>query len=271
MIPTPADANAEAIAQAKAKADDVAAKIKAGSKFDEMAKQYSGGPTAAQGGDLGTFKRGALAKVLEDQTFDLQPGQVTAPIQTRQGFVILEVTEHQAAGTPPLKEIEPQIQEAMYMQQLQPALRAYLTKLREDAYIDIAPGFVDAGASANETKPVFSAYAPPVVKKKKVQQKQRYDHSGSGRFAAASKIPAALQAAASATSGCNASNPAEEERQAEEDQAREGSFWPGSTQRSACRSAGDGGWRRRWSRSILSQRHSGRVDCSGRSDDVHIG
>jgi peptidyl-prolyl cis-trans isomerase SurA len=199
LIPTAADANDDAVAQAKAKADDVEAKIKAGGKFDELAKTYSGGSTAAQGGDLGTYKRGALAKVLEDQTFDLQPGQVTAPIRTRQGFVILKVIEHQAAGTPSLKDVEPQVQQAMYMQLLQPALRAYLTKLREDAYIDIAPGFVDSGASANETKPLFTAYAPPAPKKKKVQQKARYDRSsGTGRFAAAGKKQAVAPVAASA-------------------------------------------------------------------------
>jgi peptidyl-prolyl cis-trans isomerase SurA len=198
MIPTAADANDEALAQAKAKAEDVEAKIKAGGKFDELAKTYSGGSTAAQGGDLGTYKRGALSKVLEDQTFDLPEGQVTAPIRTRQGFVILKVTEHQAAGTPALKDVEPQVQEAMYMQQLQPALREYLTKLREDAFIDLAPGFVDSGASANESKPVFTAYAAPVPKKKSVQKKQRFDRSnGTGRFAASGKkAPAASGTAA---------------------------------------------------------------------------
>ena len=50
--------------------------MKAGAKFDDLAKQYSGGPTAAQGGDLGLFKRGALAKVLEDQTFELKAGEI---------------------------------------------------------------------------------------------------------------------------------------------------------------------------------------------------
>jgi len=200
LIPTPADANDAAVAQAQAKANDIEAKIKAGGKFDELAKADSGGPTASQGGDLGTFKRGALAKVLEDQTFDLQPGQVTAPIRTRQGFVILKVTEHQQAGTPPLKDVEPQVQEAMYMDQLQPALRAYLTKLREDAFIDIAPGFVDSGASANESKPVFTAYAPPAPKKKTVQKKQRYDRSGgTGRFAASGKKSAKTSSTTTAT------------------------------------------------------------------------
>lgn len=178
LITTPADPTDAQIAAAKAKADDIAAKIKAGQDFATLAKQDSGDPTAAQGGDLGTYKRGALAKVLEDQTFDLPVGGVTAPIRTRQGFVILKVTDHQKAGIPTLKEIEPQIQEAMYMAQMQPALRAYLTKLREDAYIEIKEGFVDSGASPRETRPVYTAYAPPTVKKKRVVEKTRFDRTG---------------------------------------------------------------------------------------------
>jgi peptidyl-prolyl cis-trans isomerase SurA len=203
LIPTAADAPADVVAQAQAKAAEVAAKVKAGGKFEDLAKTYSGGPTASQGGDLGQFKRGALAKVLEDQTFSLKAGESTAPIRTRQGFVILKVTQHVDAGIPPLKDVEPQIQEAMYVQAMQPALRAFLTKLREEAYIDIKPGFVDSGASAKQTKPIFSAYAPPVVKKKKVYEKQRFDRGG--RFSAArtggeSAAPAATTApAASAT------------------------------------------------------------------------
>jgi len=175
LVPLPAEADAAAVAQAQKKAEDMAAKIRAGEKFQDLAKQYSGGPTAAQGGDLGLFKRGALAKVLEDQTFSLKAGESTAPIRTRQGFVILKVTEYQQAGFPAMKDVEPQIQEAMYMQQMQPALRTYLTRLREEAYIDIKPGFVDTGASAKQTKPVFSAYAAPLPKKRSVAQKARFD------------------------------------------------------------------------------------------------
>ncbi|HUZ95143.1 MAG TPA: peptidylprolyl isomerase [Edaphobacter sp.] len=209
LIPTPADANDAALATAKAKADEVEAKLKAGAKFDELAKTESGGSTAAQGGDLGEYKRGGLkSQLLEDQTFSLKAGQVTAPIRTRQGYLILKVIEHQYAGTPALKDIEPQVQEAMYMEQLQPALRTYLTKLREEAFIDIAPGFVDSGASPNESKPVFTAYAPPVAKKKKVEKKRRYETSnGTGRFAAQgkrsaadAKVPLATPAAAVASS-----------------------------------------------------------------------
>ncbi len=166
----PAD-DAQALAAAQAKADDLLAQIRKGAAFDEIAKKNSDGPTAAQGGDLGYFKRGTLAKELEDKTFAMKPGEVSDVIRTKQGFVILKVTEHQQAGVPPLSQIEPKVQDAIYMQKLQPALRAYLLKLREDAYIDIKPGYVDTGASPNQTKPVETtakdAGAKELKKKKK--------------------------------------------------------------------------------------------------------
>ena len=105
------------------------------------------------------FKRGQLAKELEDKTFAMKAGDVTDVIRTKQGYVILKVVDHQMAGIPPLKEVLPKIQDALYYQKLQPALRAYLTKLREDAYIDTKPGYVDTGASPNQTKPVETAAA----------------------------------------------------------------------------------------------------------------
>jgi peptidyl-prolyl cis-trans isomerase SurA len=211
LIPTPAEATDAAVAQAQAKADEVAAKLKAGAKFDDLAKSYSGGQTAAQGGDLGLYKRGALAKVLEDQTFPLKPGEVTAPIRTRQGFVLLKVTEHIAAGVQPLKDVEQQVQEAMYAEQMQPALRAYLTKLREDAYVEIAQGFVDSGAGANKSKPVFTAYAPPVVKKKKVEEKRRFERAGAysnaAKSAPAATVKPVAAVAGSTTTAAGKSNP----------------------------------------------------------------
>ncbi len=148
------------------------------------------------------YKRGALAQVLEDQTFNLKAGQWTAPIRTKQGFVILKVTEHQDAGVAPLKDVEPQVQEAMYSEAMQPALRAYLTKLREDAYIDIRAGYVDTGASPKQTKPVFTAYAPPPVKKKTAQQKKRFDRGT--KYSTVSKsaaAPAATPVSAVTTTG----------------------------------------------------------------------
>jgi peptidyl-prolyl cis-trans isomerase SurA len=216
LIPTPDNATDAQVAEAQQKADAVEAKLKGGANFAETAKADSGGPTQAAGGDLGDFKRGALGDVLEKATFSLPVGGYTEPIRTRQGFVILRVDRHQQAGIPPLDQVERQVQEAIYFQQLQPALRAYLTKAREDAYIDIKPGFVDAGASHQQTKPEFTAYAPPPPKKKTVK-KQRVEQEKAAKaqadLAAAREKEQEKQAAkaASAPAG-NSSKPAKKHK-----------------------------------------------------------
>jgi peptidyl-prolyl cis-trans isomerase SurA len=165
-------ADAAALAAAEARAGDVLKQIRAGANFDDMAKKFSDGPSAAQGGDLGVFKRGALAKELEDKTFAMKSGEVTDVIRTKQGYVILKVTNHQVAGIPAMKDVEPKLQDALYYQKLQPALRAYLTKLREEAYIDYKEGYVDTGASANQTKPVETATAKTADSKKLKKKKK---------------------------------------------------------------------------------------------------
>ncbi|HEX3437598.1 MAG TPA: peptidylprolyl isomerase [Pseudacidobacterium sp.] len=174
MILTANPDDAAQVDAAQKKADDVAAKLKSGADFAEVAKTESGGQTAAQGGDLGQFKRGQLAKVLEDQTFDLKPGQYTQPIRTKQGFVILKVTEHTAGGVQSLKDVQPQVEDALYSEKMGPELRKYLTRLRVDGYVEVKNGYEDSGASPNEVRPVYSAYVPPTGKKKKHVERTRF-------------------------------------------------------------------------------------------------
>jgi peptidyl-prolyl cis-trans isomerase SurA len=164
-VPVPVIDDA-ALAAAQAKANDLLNQIRAGASFEDIAKKYSDGPSAADGGALGMFKRGQLAKELEDRTFAMKSGDVTDVIRTKQGYVILKVVDHQQAGIPPMKDILPKLQDALYYEKLQPALRAYLTKLREDAYIKYTPGYVDTGESPNQTQPVETQDAKEADAKK---------------------------------------------------------------------------------------------------------
>ena len=162
-----------ALDAAQAKANDLLKQIKDGAAFEDVAKKYSDGPSASDGGTLGLFKRGQLAKELEDKTFAMKAGEVTDVIRTKQGWVILKVVEHREAGVPPLKDALPKIQDALYYQKLQPALRAYLTKLREEAYIDIKEGYIDTGASPNQTKPIETASAKESDAKKLSKKRKK--------------------------------------------------------------------------------------------------
>ena len=197
------DENAD-LAAAKAKADDLYTQIKGGANFEDLAKTNSVGSTAAQGGDLGEFKRGALAKQLEDATFSLQPGQSTEPIRTRQGYVILKVTQRTPGGTLPFASVRPQLEEAAFMNEMQPRLREYLAKLRENAYIDVRPGYMDTAAVHNSAKPLYSAYTPPGPKKKVHFKRRRYTGKPRGRHASEGTETVASTAGSTGTTATKA-------------------------------------------------------------------
>jgi peptidyl-prolyl cis-trans isomerase SurA len=179
LIPTPAQAGAEGadtaqVAAAQAQAEAIEAKLAAGAKFDDLAKPAPTDPNAPKSVNLGEYHRGQLAKEIEDKAFALNAGQHTQPIRTKQGFIILQATQHQLGGDSSFKQVEPQVEEALFMERMQPALRVYLTKLREEAFVDLKPGVVDTGASGNEMRLTYSAYTPPVEKKKKKFARSRF-------------------------------------------------------------------------------------------------
>lgn len=163
----------ERVAAAQAKANDVLQQLHQGAKFEDLAKQYSEGPTAAQGGELGEFKRGELAKELEEKTFALKVGDVSDVIRTRQGFLIFKVLQHQQAGVPALKDVSEKIRGVLYLEKLEPRARSFLTKLREQAYIEIHEGFVDSGASPNQVKPVLVAANTKDDETKQIKNKKK--------------------------------------------------------------------------------------------------
>ncbi len=169
-----AQQEAQRVAAAEEKAKRLLAEIRGGAKFEDVAKRDSDGPTKEQGGALGGFARGSLSKELEDKTFAMKDGEVSDVIRTRQGFIILKVLKHQMAGVPPVKEVESQIYETIYYQRLQPALREFLTKLREDAFVDVKQGYVDTGASPNQTKPIITDASAPADGKGKLKKKKKF-------------------------------------------------------------------------------------------------
>jgi hypothetical protein len=88
----PSDAPAQ-VTEASHKAEGLRKAVHSGNSFADLAKANSQGPTAAQGGPIGCFKRGQLSKELEERVFPLQAGDVSDVLRTKQGFVILQVTE----------------------------------------------------------------------------------------------------------------------------------------------------------------------------------
>ena len=174
LVSTGTDDDPAKLAAAQAKAADIEAKLHQGGDFAQLAKSFSDGTTAAEGGDLGAYKHGELNKVFEDRVFSLKTGEFTEPIRTKQGLVIFKVVQHVPGGVPEYKDVEQQVEQNLYMSRMEPAIRGYLTQMREEAAIDIKAGYSDTGASTKETKLVYSAYTPPVAKKKKKVERTRF-------------------------------------------------------------------------------------------------
>ncbi len=130
-----------------------------GDDFGELAKRYSDSPTAQQEGDLGTFQRSQLDSKIAEQVFALNRGQMTAVMETKTGFEILQVRERFDAGEQPLDKVEPEISNKLYEQKMEPGMRAYLTTLREDSYVQIKPGYTDTAAVKAE--PIEEVAATP--------------------------------------------------------------------------------------------------------------
>ncbi|MGH9714241.1 MAG: peptidylprolyl isomerase [Candidatus Acidiferrales bacterium] len=128
------------------KAQDYLSRLKRGEDFAEMAKRYSDGSTAKDGGDLGAFERGQLSKQIADATFALDKGGLTDVIETKTGIEIIKVVDHYHAGLQPLEKVRATIENEIYMKKMQPTLREYLAQLREESYVTVKPGFTDSAA-----------------------------------------------------------------------------------------------------------------------------
>lgn len=132
--------------EAEKRAQEVMTEIKAGTRFAELAKKYSDDPTAAEGGDAGFYKAGTMAPVISEATKNLEVGDTSGLVKLKNGFMVFKVLEKLRPGIPAFEEVEQRVDEYMYNQKMQPALRKYLTTLRKDSYVTLAPGYVDSGA-----------------------------------------------------------------------------------------------------------------------------
>src|SRR4029077_10659913 len=162
--------DATEIAELKKKADTALKRIQDGEDFGEIAKRYSDGATAKQGGYLGQYKRGELSKGLEDTVFKMKRNDLTEVMETKQGFLIMQVLEHYDEGEQSLAKVENEINEKLYSQRMEPALREYLKTLREQSYVVIKPGYQDAAGGSNSEIQEVSA-TPEVTKTKKGHKK----------------------------------------------------------------------------------------------------
>jgi parvulin-like peptidyl-prolyl isomerase len=169
----------EQTAAAETKAKDLVKRARAGEKFSDLAQANSDdSETAKNGGYLGTpLKREDLRPEVADIVFTHDRGYVTDPIKlpAPPGFLILKIEDRYAAGQATFDEVRDEIQAAMSSPQMEPKVRAYLTKLRREAYLEVRDGYVDTGAAPGQdtTWHDVAEIKPQTTTKEEVAARQR--------------------------------------------------------------------------------------------------
>jgi peptidyl-prolyl cis-trans isomerase SurA len=154
----------------KKKAETALKRVKDGEDFGEIAKRFSDSSTAKQGGFLGVYKRGELSKALEDIVFKMKKNDLTDVMDTKQGYLVLQVLERYEEGEQPLNKVENEIMDHLYSQRMEPAMRQYLKTLREQSYVVIKPGYQEIAGGGNSEIQEVSA-TPEASKNKKAKKK----------------------------------------------------------------------------------------------------
>jgi peptidyl-prolyl cis-trans isomerase C len=136
LIKVETGANEQEKAQAKKKIEEVQAKLKGGQDFTELAKEYSEGPSSANGGDLGYFRRGQMVKPFEDAAFEMQPNDVSDIVETQFGYHLIKVYDRSPEKVLTYAEVKDRLIEQMKQQKTEQEALKYIEQLKKEAKIE---------------------------------------------------------------------------------------------------------------------------------------
>lgn len=121
-------------------AQEILVKLRAGGDFAELAKEYSIDGSAANGGSLGTFGRGAMVTEFEEAAFSLAEGEISDVVATQFGYHIIRVTEKRQ-GTETLEEARANIQANLENLALTEIYVDWVGALREEFGVSYGEGY----------------------------------------------------------------------------------------------------------------------------------
>ena len=140
--------SAEQVAAAEAKAKDIVVRARKGEKFSDLVRDNSDDPeTAKNAGELPPREPGMSVPQVEEVVFREKKGYITDPIKISTGIYIFRINERYEAGQATYEEVKNDIQERLQAPKLEPKIREFLTRLREEAFLEIKEGYVDSGAA----------------------------------------------------------------------------------------------------------------------------
>jgi peptidyl-prolyl cis-trans isomerase SurA len=127
--------NAETDAELGAQAENILARIRAGEKFEDLAKEFSKDARRSKGGDWGWQRRSDFRKEFSDAAFGLKKGEVSVPIILPEGAFLLFAEDRKYAGIQPIDEVRDQIERILISQMTRSSQERWLERLRRNGYI----------------------------------------------------------------------------------------------------------------------------------------
>jgi parvulin-like peptidyl-prolyl isomerase len=118
-------------------AKEVLDKLNNEADFAELAKEYSTGPSAEEGGDLGYFGKGDMVAEFAEAAFNLELDQISQPVKTQFGYHIIKVFDKKEAGVESFDDVKDDIENDLLSQRKQQAWSDLLKELKEKAEIEI--------------------------------------------------------------------------------------------------------------------------------------
>ena len=128
-------------AAVRMKAEEALARLEKGESFESIAKEYSEGPTASKGGEIGTFNKGTMNAALEEAAFQTDVGEHSGIIESDYGFQVIKVLDRVDATVKPINDVRPQITDALYRKKAQPEMESFLKELIRNSYIFVDPKY----------------------------------------------------------------------------------------------------------------------------------
>lgn len=162
LFKLPAGGSAADKAAARDQAAAVLARIQKGEDMATLARSLSQDPvSAAQGGDLGWFGRGAMVKAFDDAVFSTPPGKLAPVVESEFGFHVLRVEDAREAGTTPFDEVKDAIRRRLELQRAQDLATAEAQRLAGEVKkpTDLDAAAAKAGLKVEEH--TVSADEPP--------------------------------------------------------------------------------------------------------------
>jgi len=135
LITPEAVGDPNSMANARAKAEELLAEVKAGADFAEVAKTHSDCPSAPGGGDLGFFPRGKTTPPFEKAAFALEVGEISDVVETDYGFHIVKVTDRKEPSAITFEQAKERIIEKLTEEKQLELANEYLEKLKAEAEI----------------------------------------------------------------------------------------------------------------------------------------